>query len=44
MVHLIVELRWLLVAAAGLGLVTGFAARRATVAARQGASRSGARR
>jgi hypothetical protein len=29
MVHLIIELRWLLMAAAGIGLVTGFVARRA---------------
>ena len=29
MVHLIIELRWLLLAAAGIGLVTGFVARRA---------------
>lgn len=34
MVHLIIELRWLLLAAAGLGLVTGFAARRAGAAKR----------
>ena len=31
MVHLIIELRWLLLAAAGIGLVTGFAARRVGV-------------
>lgn len=37
MVHLIIELRWLLLAAAGIGLVTGFAARRAGV--RKGAAR-----
>lgn len=30
MVHLIIELRWLLLAAAAIGLVTGFAARRAS--------------
>ena len=29
MLYLILELRWLLLAAAGIGLVTGFAARRA---------------
>ncbi len=38
MLYLIVELRWLLLAAVGLGLVTGFAARRA------GASRKGAKK
>ncbi len=37
MVHLIIELRWLLLAAAGIGLVTGFAARRAGL--NQGAKR-----
>lgn len=31
MVYLILELRWLLLAAAGIGLVTGFAARRAAL-------------
>ncbi len=35
MVHLIIELRWLLLAAAGLGLVTGFAARRAATATKR---------
>ena len=42
MVYLIVELRWLLLAAVALGLVTGFAARRAGLARRgatQGAKR-----
>jgi hypothetical protein len=28
MLHLILELRWLLLAAAGLGLITGFVARK----------------
>ncbi len=28
MLHLIIELRWLLLAAAGLGLLTGFVARK----------------
>jgi hypothetical protein len=28
MLHLIIELRWLLLAAAGLGLITGFVARK----------------
>jgi len=41
MVHLIIELRWLLLAAAAIGLVTGFAARRAGHAASRG---KGARR
>jgi len=41
MVHLIIELRWLLMAAAGIGLVTGFAARRA---ARVGAGLNGGKR
>ncbi len=39
MLYLIVELRWLLLAALGLGLVTGFAARRAGSAPRKGAKR-----
>ncbi len=28
MLHLIIELRWLLLGAAGLGLITGFVARK----------------
>jgi len=36
MVYLILELRWLLLAAAGIGLATGFAARRAALAAKGG--------
>ena len=36
MVYLIVELRWLLLAAAALGVVTGFAARRAGMSSRKG--------
>jgi len=28
MLHLIIELRWLLISAAALGLITGFVARR----------------
>ena len=43
MVYLIVELRWLLLAAVGLGLVTGFAARRAGLA-RKAAAGGGAKR
>ncbi len=42
MMHLIIEMRWLLMAAAGIGLVTGFAARRA--GQKFGAPRLGARR
>lgn len=30
MLHLIIELRWLLTGAAGLGLITGFIAKRAS--------------
>ena len=44
MLYLIVELRWLLLAAAGIGLVTGFVARRAGNTARKGATRLAATR
>ncbi len=44
MLYLIVELRWLLLAAAGIGLVTGFVARRVGNTARKGASRFGSPR
>ena len=44
MLYLIVELRWLLLAAAGIGLVTGFVARRAGNTARKGAGRLAATR
>jgi hypothetical protein len=39
MVYLIVELRWLLLAAVGLGLATGFAARRSGLSSRKGGKR-----
>ncbi|MGZ3305105.1 MAG: hypothetical protein ACXU8U_04520 [Asticcacaulis sp.] len=44
MLSLIIELRWLLLAAAAIGLGTGFAARRAGMSVKRQGPRTGARR